>query len=292
MTTVAARGPYLAIRERPALSILTAVLLVAYLASPAASLARDWWVDPEATHGLLLVPVAAWLVWRSRAVVVARPAPWLGAALLVLAVLSRYAADLAAEMYVGRMSMLLVLAALTVFYGGLALLRTWWLPFALLALSVPLPAVITGQIALPLQLEASRLGAALLDMRHVPVQLAGNVIRLPHQDLFVAEACSGLRSLTALLSVGVLAAGLWLHHPLSRVLLMALAVPIAVVVNAVRVFATGYAIYFLGPEAGQGVLHLTEGWLLFVVSLAALFALATVGRHVEQWISSFRKRPP
>jgi exosortase len=275
---------------RPALWLITGVLFAAFIAGPATSLMQDWWSDPDASHGLLLAPVAFWLAWRARLRGDVRPAPWLGIALLVAAVLGRYAADLAAEIYIGRMSVLLAMAGFTLFYRGVGQLRAWWLPFTLLVLSVPPPAVIIAQITLPLQLEASRLGAALLDMRSVPVQLAGNVIRLPNQDLFVAEACSGLRSLTALVSIGVLAAGVWLSHPVSRLLLIAVAVPIAVAVNAIRVFITGYAIYFIGPEAGQGVLHFTEGWLLFVVSLGALFALGAGGRIVERWVSRRSRR--
>jgi len=108
----------------------------------------------------------------------------------------------------------------------------------------------------------------------VPVLLAGNVIRLPGHELFVTEACSGLRSLTALISTAVLLAALTFRHPLSRLTLVLLAIPIAVVINGVRVFLTGFLVYFVSPEMGEGFMHTTEGWLLFVVSLGTL-GLAT-----------------
>jgi exosortase len=166
--------------------------------------------------------------------------------------------------------MVLALAALTVYHFGFRQVLHWWLPFTLIALSVPLPEVVTQQLALPLQFRASRMGAALMESRHVPVRLSGNIIRIPGRELFVAEACSGLRSLTALLSLGVLMGGLMLRYPLSRMFLVALAIPVAIVINGVRVFLTGFLMYFVSPAMGDGFMHSTEGWLLFLVSFASL----------------------
>jgi exosortase len=149
----------------------------------------------------------------------------------------------------------------------------WWLPASLLALSVPLPDVILGSLALPLQLKASSLGATLLSWRGLPVHLDGNVIRLPGHDLFVTEACSGLRSLTALLSIGVLLGGILLRHPIARMAIIALAIPVAVVVNGVRVFVTGFLVAFVDPSLADGFTHITEGWLLFLVAFAILTAI-------------------
>jgi exosortase len=110
----------------------------------------------------------------------------------------------------------------------------------------------------------------MLEARHVPVALSGNIIRLPGRDLFVTEACSGLRSLTALLALGVLVGGLWLRHPLSRVLLVVLAIPVAMAVNAFRVFLTGFLVHWVDPALGEGFMHLSEGWLLFVIAFLIL----------------------
>jgi exosortase len=223
---------------------------------------------------LLLAPVAIWLAWRSGIHSRARPNPRAGIAILVVAVLLRYAAALAAEPFVTRESMILALAGLTVYYWGVHQIIWWWLPFVLGFLTVPLPEMITQALALPLQFEASRIGAWLLKSRHVPVQLSGNIIRLPGRELFVTEACSGLRSLTALLSLAVLMGGIALQFAASRLALIALAIPIAVLLNGMRVFLTGFLIFFLSPEYGEGFLHATEGWLFFVFSFVALGLVA------------------
>jgi exosortase len=117
----------------------------------------------------------------------------------------------------------------------------------------------------------------------VPVRLTGNVILLPGHRLFVSEACSGLRSLTALLSLGVLIAGLWLKLPVTRVALVLLAIPVAIVINAVRVFLTGFLVFFVSPEMGEGFMHLTEGWLMFVVAFGILGGFAWGLTRGEGW---------
>jgi exosortase len=274
---------------RSALPAVLALALFAILfAQPLRLLALDWWNDPEAGHGLLLAPLAIWLAWRAGVRPEATPQPALGTVVLVAAVVLRYLSGLAAELYTMRMSAMLALAGLVIFVWGVGQLRRWWLPFALLCLSVPLPSIVTNALALPLQFRASRMGASLLEWRHVPVRLAGNVILLPGHKLFVTEACSGLRSLTALLSLGVLLGGMALRKPLSRVLLIALAIPVAILINGIRVFLTGFLVYFVSPELGDGFMHLTEGWLLFLVAFGVLGLLAWILGSGEAWLSRRR----
>lgn len=266
---------------------LTTLFFVLLFAQPFTTLVTDWWTLPEAGHGLLLGPVAVWLAWKSGIREGAQPNRGLGIFMLLLAVAIRCAAGLAAELFTMRASMILALGGITVYHFGFRQLLHWWLPFALACLAIPLPELVTQALALPLQFRASKMGAALLHMRNVPVLLTGNVIRLPGHELFVTEACSGLRSLTALLSVGVLMGAMLLQTLPGRVLLLAFAIPIAIVVNGIRVFMTGFLVYFVSPELGQGFMHITEGWLLFLVSLASLglftWLLSILERRVRIW---------
>ncbi len=194
----------------------------------------------------------------------------LGLVILVSAIALRYASSLAAELFTMRMSMLGAIIGVIVAARGLRQLRVWWLPATLIFLSVPLPAVVLGTLALPLQLAASRMGAALLEWRQVPVLLAGNVIHLPGRSLFVTEACSGLRSLTALLALGVLQGGLWLRLPAARALLLIVTLPVAMAINGVRIFLSGFLVFFVAPELGEGFMHYSEGWVLFLFSFVVL----------------------
>ena len=260
--------------------ITTGLAFLVLFWEPATGVARDWWRDPNAGHGLLLFPVALYVAWRS-GLRPGVPRPAVGTAILVAAALLRYLSGLAEELFTMRVSMIVALCGIIVFAFGWSQLKRWWLPLTLLFLSIPIPAVVLGSIALPLQLKASTLGASLLMMRHVPVVQSGNIIQLPNMSLFVAEACSGLRSLTALLALGVLAGGTWLGSAWSRGVLILLAVPVAMALNGVRIFLAGFLVYYVDPRLADGFLHATEGWVLFVVAFGLLALLAWSLRRVE-----------
>jgi len=264
-------------------ALVTAAAFLALFGAPFLALARDWWSDPDAAHGLLLAPLAIVIAWKRGVGASARPQLWLGCAILAVAVISRYVAGLAAELFTLRMSMLLAAAGLVVCAYGFRQMLRWWLPAALLVLSVPLPDLILSAVAFPLQLKASAIGATLLSWRHVPVQLAGNVIHLPGQALFVTEACSGLRSLSALIALGLLMGGIWLQSPTLRWIVLLLSVPVAIVINGVRVFLTGYLVHFGNPSLGTGFMHMTEGWALFVAAFLILGGITALLAKLEGW---------
>lgn len=282
MTTASVAVPFSQLKKTPVPIVIAGLAFLVAFGEPLFTLARDWWSDPNAGHGLLLFPVAVWLAWKRGVVAEPRPQPALGLALLAGSVLLRFLSGLAAELFTMRLSLLGAAAGLIVYALGVRQLLRWWLPSLLLILSVPLPEVLLGTLALPLQFKASQWGAAMLEWRHVPVRLAGNILRLPGQTLFVTEACSGLRSLTALLALGLLIGGLWLRSTLARIVLVAAAIPVAMVLNAVRIFATGFIVYFVDPSLAEGVMHYTEGWVIFVIAFVILAALAWLLSRLER----------
>jgi exosortase len=266
-----------------AVVLFTVAAFVVLFLQPAVTLGRDWWQDPDAGHGLLLGPLALWLAWREGCSDdLSRPSPLVGSAVILGSVLLRFVSGLAAELFTMRLSMVGALVGLVLYFRGWPQLRRWWLPLALLVLAIPLPTLVTNSLALPLQLRASAMGAWLLELRHVPAALSGNIIQLPGRRLFVTEACSGLRSLTALISLAVLAGGLWLKRPVSRSAVLLAAIPIAIFLNAIRVFLTGFLVYYVDPKMGEGFMHATEGWLMFVIAFACLGAVTWLVARLER----------
>ncbi|MFQ5678390.1 MAG: exosortase C-terminal domain/associated protein EpsI [Gemmatimonadota bacterium] len=252
-------------RRRTATAVVTAIAFVALFGTTAAGLFRYWASSAEYGHGLLLLPIALFLAWKRR-LPPAQGEPAKGLCVLVGAVGLFLLGVLGAELFTRRFSLLLALGGLTVFFAGTRQLRAWWLPFGLLLLTLPLPEVVLNSVTFPLQLLASRVAVALLEFRHVPAALAGNIIFLPGQQLFVAEACSGLRSVSALLGLTLLIGGTGLATPAARLALLAVAVPAALAANAFRVFATGFAAYFWGHVATEGAPHQLAGVGVFVLA--------------------------
>jgi exosortase len=229
--------------------------------------------------------LAVWMMASTGVAAERTPSPWTGALLLAAATAIRVAGGTAVGLTAARIALLLACTGLILFFGGRAQLRQWWLPLIVLALCIPIPDFLLGEITIPLQLRASKLGAALLEWRGVPVQLTGNVIRLPGHELFVTEACSGLRSLSSLVSLAVLLCGTGLQTAWTRVLLLVGAIAIAILVNGVRVFLTGFLVVFVDPSLGEGFMHTTEGLLLFLVSTALLLGLGAVLAMFERRVS-------
>lgn len=279
-------GPWTVARIAPI--VFGVVGFVAIFAGPISGLTAQWMDDPDAGHGLLLFPVSLWLAWQAGIRHDSTPNVRLGTVTIAAAVLLRALGGLAAEFFTQRFSIWLAIVGIVIFVWGFRQVLHWWLPVTLLALSIPLPATITNSLAVPLQFQASRLGTALIEWRDIPVRLSGNVIDIPGQRLFVAEACSGLRSLTALISLGVLIGGMWLTTLPGRVLLLLLAVPVAIFLNAVRIFLTAFLMHFVSPEMGSGFMHKSEGWAMFVVALLVLAGVATVVVWVERRVTRWR----
>ena len=156
----------------------------ALYAKPAYLLVRDWtnFDNPDSGTGLLLAPLAFYFAYQTGLKEQRKPAIALGIAFLLAAIGLRFVSDLAAELFTMRVSMLIGAAGVILWFFGVKQLLAWWLPFVLLGLAIPLPELVISKLTAPLQLVASRIGAALIEARHIPVLLNGNVIRIPGHD--------------------------------------------------------------------------------------------------------------
>jgi exosortase D (VPLPA-CTERM-specific) len=241
----------------------------------AAKLVTDWGRDENYSHGFLMVPLAAFVVWRERATLLSvpsSPSAW-GLFIVAGSLLTLGAGRLGAELFLTRIALIGTLAGIVVFLWGFRLLRALAFPFLLLLLAIPIPAIIFNQITFPLQLLASKFGEASISACQIPVLREGNVIILANTTLEVAEACSGIRSLVSLLALAVIWGYLSESPMWLRWLLAAAAVPIAIFANGIRVAGTGIAAHALGPEAAEGFFHTFSGWLVFVVAGALLLVV-------------------
>lgn len=239
----------------------------------AAGLVRDWWVDDNYSHGFLIVPIAAYFAWESRdrlRAALIRPS-MLGLVGLIGSLGLLVAGILGAELFLSRISMIGTLGAVVVFVAGWHVFRVLAFPLAVLLLMIPLPAIIFNQIAFPLQLLASRFGESALSALHVPVLREGNVIVLAHTTLEVAEACSGIRSLISLLTLGIVLGHFADHRRWVRIVIALATVPVAIAANGLRVAGTGVAAQYFGPSVAEGFFHTFSGWLVFVVAFLMLF---------------------
>lgn len=240
-----------------------------------ADMAHDWWEQPDLSQGMLLPPLALFIAWTERRSIFgyAAKGDQRGLLLIAFACFMLVLGRLASEFFLMRFSFVVLVTGLIWTFWGTRRLRALAFPLLLLAAMVPLPAIVYNLAAEPLQLFASSVGSQIAQAFGVSVFCDGNVIQLAHISLGVAEACSGLSCLSALI-VGALLLGYFLcKRPLGRTLLVLLAIPLAIGVNVVRIAGTAVLADY-NQEFAMGFYHMFSGWLVFVGGAAILYGIA------------------
>lgn len=274
-------------------------------------LGQDWWNDENYSHGLLIPFVIGYFLWSERdrlARMVGRASTVWGLGAIVFALLALWAGTAGAELYLQRISLVLMLAGTVLYFWGFRLLRLMFVPLLLLMLAIPIPSILFNKIAFPLQLFASRCAVWAMSVFDIPVLRQGNVIELmplgarETKKLEVVEACSGIRSLMTLLTLAVVFAyftrprndrkggdhnddpgspslmtnvlqrfksyGFW-----RSVIIVGSAVPIAIFTNALRVSGTGVLARYYGTKVADGFFHSFSGWVIYIVAFLMLFGV-------------------
>lgn len=231
-----------------------------------------WMQREEYSHGFFIPLLTLWMLWDRRDALLAsvgKPS-WLGlfglglsAGLLVVGELSAIFILLHGGFVIALMSLVLVL-------GGLTLLRASFIPLFFLFFAIPTPYFIDAQLSWGLQLISSEIGVALLRLFQISVYLEGNVIDLGLYQLQVVEACSGLRYLYPLLSLGFLAAYMFVAPLWQRALVFFSVIPITIFMNSFRIAVIGVLVNAYGTSMAEGFLHFFEGWVIFMGCAALL----------------------
>lgn len=268
-----------------------------------AKLAQDWWNDENYSHGLLIPFIIGYIVWVQRdklATVPARSSMLWGGAAVLCALFGLWAGVAGAELYTQRLSLILILAGVIVYFWGFKLLQWLLVPLGLLFLAMPIPAIIFNKIAFPLQLFASRCAVWSMSLLGIPVLRQGNIIELKPlnsidtKKLEVVEACSGIRSLMTLVTLAVVFA-YFTHSPdpddpssgkrfgwlksywfWRAVIIVGSAVPIAILTNAFRVSGTGVLAHYYGTQVADGFFHTFSGWAIYIVAFILLFGIGMI----------------
>lgn len=276
----------------------------------------DWWNDPNYSHGLLIPFIIGYILWTEREQLMrARRTPSLvlGGAVILFALFALWAGTAGAELFVQRMSLVVMLVGVVLYFWGWRILRLAFVPLLLLVLAIPIPTIIFNKIAFPLQLFASRCAVSAMRSFDIPVLREGNIIELmplgasQPKRLEVVEACSGIRSLMTLVTLAVVYAyftrprmkdeggdgkpprwfrqyGFW-----RSVIVVAAAIPIAILTNAARVSGTGILARYYGTSVADGFFHGFSGWIIYVVAFILLFAFGWLLDHAARMLGFGRR---
>lgn len=238
-------------------------------------LVRDWLDHSDNSHAFLVPFIALFFVWQRKGELHSTPidsSAW-GGAIFAASLLVYVASYAGGTAFPARIAMVSSLFGLIWFCLGSGSIRILAFPIGFLLFMVPVPYSLMSLVSMPLQLMATRISATLIGYCSIPVYREGNMLNFVQTKLEVAEACSGIRSITALTMLALLfcylsGEGLW-----RKIILVAAAIPIALLGNIVRVTGTGVLAHFYGDRVARGFLHEFSGLAIFVFGFAMLFAV-------------------
>jgi exosortase len=287
------------------LAIVAALLFV--YAGILKKLVNDWWLDENYSHGLLIPFVIAYIIWVKRArlrQIEIHPSHVSGGVMFLFALLFLWAGTAGAELFTQRISLVIMITALIVYFLGWRLFSRLLFPLLLLVLAIPIPTIVLNKITFPLQLFASRCAVWAMQVFDISVLRQGNVIELmplgtlKPVKLEIVAACSGIRSLMALVTLAALYAfftyppksssnnngnenttcfiassvfdSLKTYRVWRSFLIVIASVPIAILTNALRVAGTGILAHHFGMQVAEGFFHTFSGWVVYVLAFVLM----------------------
>ena len=262
------------------------VVLLALMASYIPNLHNlvlTWWDEPNYSHGFLVAPIVAVILWQRRDSLPSdklRPSivGWFALVALLAARAYLYEVN---QIWLENVTMLLSVVALVLAFGGWKLVA-WAAPGLLfMFFMLPLPQNVNLAMSGPLQSLATTASAALLTATGLPVVTEGNVIHMGDQPLEVARACNGLSILMSFATLVTATVILVRDFPLwQRVVLLLSTVPIALVSNILRIVATAWCYRLFGTEFGNKIAHDTAGFAMMPLALL----LVWIELKVMSWV--------
>lgn len=238
----------------------------------------QWLGMEEYSHGFLLPLIALFLIWQKKDQLeqIEFIGSWIGFALTVAGFGLYLVGELSTLFIVIQYAFLIVLMGLALSLVGWRGFKLIFVPLVLLVLMIPLPNFLYQSLSSQLQLISSEIGVAVIRLFGIGVYLEGNVIDLGTFKMQVVEACSGLRYLFPLMTLGFVAAYFFKGAFWKRAIIFLSTIPITVLMNSFRIGMIGITVEFWGPEMAEGFLHDFEGWVVFMASTAVLV--------VEMWL--------
>ena len=243
----------------------------------------NWFLTEEYSHGVLIPFISVFLIWQKKNILerIAFSGSWAGVSVVLAGVTLIMLGNISTLTIFIQYGFVISLTGFILAYMGWRGLKEILVPLFLLFLVIPLPGVIYQEISQSLQLISSSLGVWVIRLFNISVYLEGNVIDLGAYKLQVVEACSGLRYLFPLMSLGLIAAYFFKAALWKRMFVFLSSVPITIIMNSFRIGIIGVLVEYWGPSMAQGFQHDFEGWAVFMactgILVLEMWILAKVG---------------
>lgn len=272
-------NPITSLNLRNALSIAIIFSVFAMLfGTTIVKLVHEWSTNDNYSHGFLVPVIVGYMIWQKKdqlAKLVAKPSN-IGLMVIIFGMCAHIVGNIGAELFTMRIAIVITTIGLCIYAFGIRISYTIAVPLAYLMFMVPLPTIIWNKISFPLQLMAAQQTSNVVHLLGIPMLREGNVLQLPNTTLEVVDACSGLRSLTSLLALSAAFSFLSKLKIIGKWILFLSALPVAIIVNIVRLTSTAMLAIYMGPEAAQGFLHDLSGIIVFIVAFIMILGIYNV----------------
>ncbi|MEA2031631.1 MAG: exosortase/archaeosortase family protein [candidate division Zixibacteria bacterium] len=245
-------------------------------------LVKDWWNDPNYSHGFLIPIISIALIWKKKDILASmqQSTDRRGFVFLLLSLALFVVANGAAEYFTLRFSFVMALFGLTLYLLGPKITRSVIFPIFFLLFMIPIPYVIYYAVTFPMQILATKITVVILNTIGMNAIRQGNIIHIAEHTLEVAEACSGIRSLVSLLALSAIYAYFSQKRFIAQACLFLLTIPIAIAGNVFRVLVTAIAVAVVTDNITDEPFHSIMGLLVFVVAFILLFICGFILRRI------------
>jgi len=260
-------------QRRPLAILGSLVFLLVFFYWGTLRIISSVWNKPEYSHGWLIPLFAVLLLWLRREPITepTDSARWSGVGLLAVSLAARLVASYIGYPYIDMVSLLPALFGVFLIVGGWSLLRWAGPALAFLAFMYPLPNMVERELLAPLQKVATVCSTFALQTLGVAAHRSGNHIILGELKLGVVDACSGLRMSTIFLALAVAITLITVRPWWERITIVLSAVPIALLVNIIRITVTGVLYKVASSELAEAVFHDLAGWIMMPLAMGFLF---------------------
>ena len=222
------------------------------------------------SHAPLVFVMAIYLIWIKRhEITSANHGAWTGVAVVFLSGIALMIGELSAIWTIVQYATVLLCLGLAWAMIGNQI-RKIIIPFMHIFLVIPLPYMLDVMLSGKMQLFSSNLGVAISRLLGLSVFQEGNVIDLGIYKLQVVEACSGLNYMYPLMTIALMMAYMYMAPFKWRALLFFSSIPIAIVMNSVRIAMVAVLVNHSGINAAEGFMHYFEGWIIFILCIGLL----------------------
>jgi exosortase A len=236
---------------------------------------KVWDSSDDYSHGFLIIPVSLYILWQNRTTLSAQKIEgnWFGLLLAVFALFMFLFGKFGAIFTLSSVSMVVFIWGAVIFLLGFKTFQICSFPLVFLLFMIPVPAQIYAALTSPLQFIVTKVTVGMASMMGIAIYREGNVIHLADMVFEVVQACSGLRSIMTMLTLGAIFGYFSLRSMPLRLILMTAGIPIAIAINIFRVFSMVVSYNYFKLDLTQGTPHTVLGLLVFVLGFVLFLVL-------------------